>query len=266
MNLDQLKKNVGARVQLEPVAIRLDEYGRELPPMNDDWLIEEVTDVGVRILNLRTNHSTILGKDHIHHFTSNPGRSVIGGTQRGFLTLLVQIYLQGNTLSIRPCPRPGEVVPPQRTDTVEKWVDFRYPADSGLQGDLEARGYRVAWCLESRLARKIDLEGWEVVVAQDDRGVPTTFHLRDRPENQVLIKTHLPDLEALAAKANIALRSKQGFRGCTVHTLDPPILAFRFDSPLEAVQFQLRMTAGGSPFRYSIAPGRVDTVLEYRGS
>jgi len=265
MNLDQLKKNTGFHVQLEPVAIRLDDSGRELPPMNDDWLIEEVADTGIRISNIRTGHSTILGKDHIHHFTSNPGRSISGGIQRGFLTLLVQVYLQGNSLSIRPCARPGEPVPPHPIETAEKRVDLRYPSDSGLQAQLEARGYRVAWCFESRLARKVEIEGWEIVVEDDHRGVPTTFHIRDRPENQVLIKTQSPDLEALAARANDALRLEVGFLGCTVHTFAPPVLAYRFASPTDAVRFQLGMNAQGSPFRYAMAPGRIDTVLEHRG-
>lgn len=264
MNLDQLKRNVGYHVRLEPVAFRLDDSGRELPSLNDDWLIQEVTDTGVRISNIRTGHSTILGKDHVHHFTSNPDRSISGGIQHGFLTLHVQIYLQGSNLSIRPCSRPGEPVPPHPIQTVEKWVDSKYPSDSGLQGNLESQGYRVAWCFDSRLARKIELEGWEVVVENDHRGIATTYHLKDRPENQVLIKTRSPDLEALASRANVALKTEPGFLGCAVGSLDPPVLAFRFATPTDAVRFQLRMSGGVSPFRYSMAPGRVDTVLEHR--
>jgi hypothetical protein len=30
---------------------------------------------------------------------------------------------------------------------VDKWVDLKYPSDSGLQKKLEADGYRVVWCL-----------------------------------------------------------------------------------------------------------------------
>lgn len=43
MNWDQIKKNKGCRVQLEPIACRLDEKGRELPEVNDDWTIEDVS-------------------------------------------------------------------------------------------------------------------------------------------------------------------------------------------------------------------------------
>jgi hypothetical protein len=192
VNWDQLKKNVGYRVQLEPIAIRLDEIGRELPLQNDDWLLQEVTATGVRISNLNSGYATTLGKDHVHHFTSNPDRSIEGGLQYGFLTLQVQIFLQGINLVVRPCTRPGERVPPPPVSIAQKWVDFRYPTDSGIQAHLESLGYRVAWCFESRLARKVELESWEVVVEKDRHGMPTSFHLKDNPDNQILIKTRLP--------------------------------------------------------------------------
>ncbi|MGB4785470.1 MAG: hypothetical protein WAQ77_12195, partial [Candidatus Acidiferrum sp.] len=60
-----MKTNVGARVQLKPTAHRLDEYGRKLPPVADEWIIEEVSADGVRVKNVRTEHTTTLGKDHI---------------------------------------------------------------------------------------------------------------------------------------------------------------------------------------------------------
>lgn len=78
--------------------------------------------------------------------------------------------------------------PPADRQPVEKWVDLKYPKDSGLQAKLEAAGYRVAWCLDTNVARKLDLEGWEVVVEASDQGAPTKFRLRDRPADQTLIK------------------------------------------------------------------------------
>jgi hypothetical protein len=187
VNLDQIKKNVWSRIQLVPVACRLDQSGRELPSMDDDWIIEGVSTDGVRISNSRTGHTTNLGKDHIHHFTTNPDRSQ-HGVQHGFFTLNVQIFLQGNDLWVLPNARPGEPVKPQASEVVEKWVDVRYPFDSGLQGKLEAGGYRVAWCADTKLSRKVDLEGWEIVVEPNGQGVRTKFRLEDRPANQTLIK------------------------------------------------------------------------------
>lgn len=187
MNWEQMKNNVGYRVQLVPMACRLDDTSRELPPMDDDWVIQEVSTAGVRISNTRTGHVTTLGKDHVHHFTTNPDRSQTG-IPHGFLTLNVQVFLQRNNLWVRPNARPGEPVRSQRAEVVEKWVDRRYPTDRGLQQSLEAAGYRVACCLDTNLSRRVDLEGWEVVIEPDAQGVLTTFRLKDRPADQTLIK------------------------------------------------------------------------------
>ena len=81
MNWAQFKKGVGMRFELEPIACRLDENGRELPLMDDDWIIEEVSTSGVGIRNIRTGRVTTLGKDHIHHFTSNPGLSFASSSE-----------------------------------------------------------------------------------------------------------------------------------------------------------------------------------------
>lgn len=70
---------------------------------------------------------------------------------------------------------------------VEKWVDFRYPHDSGLQATLEAKGYKVAWCSDRNLARRVDLEGWEVVKEACADGVLAKLRLKDRPANQTLL-------------------------------------------------------------------------------
>ncbi len=69
----------------------------------------------------------------------------------------------------------------------EKWVDLRYPHDSGLQERLESAGYKVAWCLDTRLSRLVDLEGWKVVTEPDEKGIPTRFRLKDKPADQILI-------------------------------------------------------------------------------
>lgn len=120
MNLVQLKKNVNERVQLRPIARRFDKHERELQQEDDDWIIQEVSDEGIRISNIRTGHTTVLGRDHIHHYTSNPDRSQTG-VKHGFLTLNVQILLKGATLKIEPTAGPGTplttlpVVPTKRS-------------------------------------------------------------------------------------------------------------------------------------------------------
>jgi hypothetical protein len=75
MNRDGLKKSVGGRVQLLPVAHRIGENGRLLDPIDDDWLLETVTDHGAPISNPRTGPFTTLGFDHIYEFMSYPHRA-----------------------------------------------------------------------------------------------------------------------------------------------------------------------------------------------
>jgi hypothetical protein len=260
MNLDQLKKNVGFRVQLEPPAIHLDPIGRELPGRNEDWIIQRVTETDVRIDEATMLPlTTTIGKDSVHHFTSNPSRSVAGGLQYGFLSLTMQMFIQEDRITYRPCTRPGEHVPPLPAPIVEKRVDFNYPVASGVQKKLEAAGYRVAWASDSRLA-SLELQGWEVVVEKDRHGMPTSFHLRDRPENQTYVKTRERDLQALAN--NPVWRAQPGLVSCTVDS-DGRALVFRFSDPMQAVAFQMRIARGPGGLRCQFAPGRVDTVLGY---
>ena len=68
-----------------------------------------------------------------------------------------------------------------------KWVDLNYPHDSGLQASLEAEGYVVRWSSDSRLARRLDIEGWSLATQEAD-GQRVVLKLRDHPENQTLIK------------------------------------------------------------------------------
>jgi len=186
MNWDQMKKNVHARVHLKPTPYRLDDYGRKLPRLDDDWIIEEVSADGVRIKNVRTHHTTTLGKDHIYDYISNPDQSR-GGVKHGFLTLKVQISLKPKGLSIVPTARPGESVEPPAVEIVEKWVNADYPARSGLKTQLDAAGYSLAWAWDTKLA-DLGLKGWEIVIEPDAQGVLTRFRFDEVGPHQTLIK------------------------------------------------------------------------------
>jgi hypothetical protein len=118
MNWAQIRKNVGWRVQLQPVACRIDDSGRQQEPINDDWIIEAVVDNGLRVKNVRTHHVTELNKDHLYKFTTDSDRTC-GDAKYGFLTLTVQIFLRGDQLWKLPTFRPGERLP------LEDAVDLR---------------------------------------------------------------------------------------------------------------------------------------------
>jgi hypothetical protein len=186
MQWNKLKQSIGFRVRLSPIACRLDDLGLTLPEMDEDWLISAGTLPETIQLSRTAGHSIPLAKDQIHHFTSDPIRAG-GGAQHGMLTLLVQIYLQGANAWVRPTLTPGAPLPPLEVRIEDRAVDFRYPSDSGLQDRLIAQGYKVSWALESRLARLIDLEGWEIVHERTPTGL-ARFRAKDRHDDQVLVK------------------------------------------------------------------------------
>jgi len=109
MNKEQLRKNVNDWVRLRPIAHRLQASGHPLPQLDDEWRIEAVTDDGVRISLPRTGHGRLLGFDHICEYTSD---RIERGMKYGFLTLKVQLSIQGHDVHVTPT-RPGIPVPPR---------------------------------------------------------------------------------------------------------------------------------------------------------
>lgn len=178
---------MGQRVQLRPPALSLDDLGAPIVSADDSWLIDAVTDNEVRISNPRTGHFTNLGNDHIHHYTTNPDETRRTGIPHGFLTLVIQVFLQGPRLTITPSARPGEPVVPERVALEQLEVDINFPSDSGLQANLEAAGFKLRWSRESLVARRTTLEGWSVVLDRQLTGRPVTYRVRDRHEDLILL-------------------------------------------------------------------------------
>jgi hypothetical protein len=192
MNLAQLKKTVGARVKLEPRACRLNNLGIPLPEEDIEWLVNDVTNDVVTLNRIGAGgHFLKLGTDHIHHFTTDAKRS-IGDLRCGFLTLHVQPFIQGMDTWVRPNSRPGEAVAPPSVQIEDKAVDFNYPTDSGIQARLQQQGYKISWVLESRLARIIELEAYELVIEKRGDGTLVRFRVRDPRDDQVLVKKMVP--------------------------------------------------------------------------
>jgi hypothetical protein len=108
MNKEQMKNNVGKRVLPQPPARRLQLDGLvQAAPPDDWWLVEEVTPAGVKISDPGSGHFRVLRYDHIHKFTSD---QPLDGFERGFLTLHVQLVVQGDGVDVVPNARPGESV------------------------------------------------------------------------------------------------------------------------------------------------------------
>jgi hypothetical protein len=110
MNKAALKKNVGHHMKLRPMAKRFADgpTGPQLPPVDDDWLIQGVEKDGIRISNTATDHGTLLGFDHIREFTTDPVR----GHGYGTLILKTQVHIGGYHLWTEPIG-PGGPVPDQ---------------------------------------------------------------------------------------------------------------------------------------------------------
>lgn len=70
----------------------------------------------------------------------------------------------------------------------EEWVDIHCPADARIVGEEEANGYRVSWCQDDKLTRKLDIEDCELVIRINANGERLKFRLRDRPYDQTLIR------------------------------------------------------------------------------
>lgn len=109
MNKQMLRKNVNDWVRLRPIAHRLQGTGHPLPQIDDVWRIESVSDEGVRIALPRTGHGRLLQFDQICEFTSDRMEK---GVKYGFLTLKIQLSIQGNDVHVTPT-RPGVAAPPR---------------------------------------------------------------------------------------------------------------------------------------------------------
>ena len=72
------------------------------------------------------------------------------------------------------------------------------------------------------------------------------------------------NLQTIAKRANATLSTQPGFLSCSVESENPPILAFSFSAPADAVRFQMIASFRCGDFKYGIKPGCLDTVLEYR--
>jgi hypothetical protein len=177
------KKNLHAHVLLVPAAHRLDEYGFELPAIDDPWwLIEEVTDVGITISDPRSGHVKALTYDQLHKWTNDTS---IKAAKRGLLSLHVQLTVQGNAVSVMPNARPSEPVPVKQPQVVEKLVEFGYPVASGIQQRYKTQGYELKWCRPEYVHTKVDIDGCAIVIEPIAPGRLSTFRTRD---GQVLIK------------------------------------------------------------------------------
>ncbi len=102
MNKEQIIKcSWNKMVRLRPIPKRFDggRDGRELPPLDRDWQIQQATkEGGVPIHLSETGHGFTLNWDNIREFSSDPAR----GEHYGFFLLKIQICLGGRDIWVEP--------------------------------------------------------------------------------------------------------------------------------------------------------------------
>jgi hypothetical protein len=92
------------RMRLFPVAWRMTTDGVWLPPIDDDWILNDVDGASVAYLqNIRTHHVAQLGTDRIHHFDREPHRDW-DGLKHGLLEVRAQLVLSGCNIHYLPLP------------------------------------------------------------------------------------------------------------------------------------------------------------------
>src|SRR3954471_24746394 len=97
MNRRRLRQLSGKRVRLYPPPISLDARGVRSPTREDVWLVERASSESLCLRNTATDHSVEFGRDGIHSFTS---LACDDDGVVGFLTLLLQLTLQGRDVRI----------------------------------------------------------------------------------------------------------------------------------------------------------------------
>jgi hypothetical protein len=104
MNKGHATKLVGQRVRLQPPA------KRSGLPVDDDWLIVEVTDVSATMEHADTKRVAIVGLDGIHSYFIDAARTT--PTQKyGFLQLHVQVDIAAEgSVNVTPLPPPRAAI------------------------------------------------------------------------------------------------------------------------------------------------------------
>jgi hypothetical protein len=117
VNYEKLKGNEGALVRIMPPACHLNSDGEVENWPNEMWRITAVDDSTVT-LRSEAGHEITLNSDHVRGYTSG---------SKPYLTLLVQVFIQGQELNALPGPFPGAAVLP-RVDRARKARAFFAPA------------------------------------------------------------------------------------------------------------------------------------------
>ncbi|MFM9972336.1 MAG: hypothetical protein ACKVQK_28480 [Burkholderiales bacterium] len=125
MNYDKLKKNQGQRVRIRPALQHWSDDARLAATLDDTWLIDQVTNNGLTIVNDPTQQHWTLPLDHIYNYLSEPATTPGGPT--GMLQLSVQLLFYKSRMQFEPIAPPGKALekftPTQTRESLYRRVD-----------------------------------------------------------------------------------------------------------------------------------------------
>jgi len=170
-------------------------FGKGWPERELDGLVQK--EIGGRKVILPIWHGVT--HDDVASYSLPLADKVAGSTHMGIEDLAVELLRAMNAA-------PASSATTNRADSsssrladaskralvLEKWVDINYPRDIGLIRQLEAEGYKAKWCFDRDVPRVVDIQGWEIVYLDAGKGQLTILKLRDRPDNQTLVKKREP--------------------------------------------------------------------------
>jgi hypothetical protein len=81
----------------------------------------------------------------------------------------------------------AQAKPPEAPKIEDEWVDLKYPADTGIQKQLEKEGYSLGWATAKLEARKLDAEGYEHVLVKWRDGRTVRLKIRDASAGGYLV-------------------------------------------------------------------------------
>jgi len=100
MDHETIAKMHFKKLKIRPIAKTIAFTGRALPPIDDCWRIENLSNGKFRLVNYRTNHGLRLSVRDIEEFRGDPE-----GATHGLLYLRGQVVLKGSGVRIEATPQ-----------------------------------------------------------------------------------------------------------------------------------------------------------------
>jgi len=109
MKYDAIKKRGEQWVKIRPALQVYNDSGVLTDTVEDAWFLTEITEDSVRLQSRDTQHSKVIGLDHIHNYMEDPeGQRTMGTT--GTLVMNVQLLLHEGALLAEPVAPPGNAL------------------------------------------------------------------------------------------------------------------------------------------------------------